>query len=460
MSPRALLRQEAAEHQVADHQAADQLPKTIGSLGRFVAVFSFGAATAWLNCHVAQGQVSDSLANLLNLPQTQTQAQVQDELPPPARSSAAPKPAAPKPAAPAPAVPAQAPTQETPDEIPASERIYLGLEAEQAAEGIGVLVTSVNKDSPAWKAGFRIDDRILGINGFAIGKMDDMVEQLSKTRPGQSVNFLVNREGRNAELVAVLMNAELADRIQTKAPTKANVPAWLGVTAHDLSNVFRDQFGIAAYQGAAVTQVVNGSPAYQGGIRPGDAITEIGGRAVESAAEVQRWIESSKPGDQAQIVFYRGNKRESVKVVLVGDPQFLASQPQSQKPPAFPRNSTGLGPARPGPAVDPTGRPNGASGVNVGGNAASNSTADPNSPLMLTGPKTPPPIPTNPALANDTNALPGQTALTSDGSVQPTEREVALEAEVAKLRKELADSQAKLAEMKLQLDNILKALRD
>ena len=80
---------------------------------------------------------------------------------------------------------------------------------------------------------------------------------------------------------------------------------------------------------------------------------------------------------------------------------------------------------------------------------------------MLTGPKTPPPIPTNPALgANDPNALPGKTASTSDGSVQPTEREVALEAEVAKLRKELADSQAKLAEMKLQLDNILKALRD
>lgn len=452
MSPRALLR-----HHTTDHHAADHLPTTISSLRRFVAVLSIGAATAWLNCHVAQGQVSDSLANLLNLPQTQTQTQIQDELPPPARPSATAKPAAP-----APAVPAQAvPTQETPDEIPASERIYLGLEAEQAAEGIGVLVTSVTKDSPAWKAGFRIEDRILGINGFAIGKMDDMVEQLAKTRPGQSVNFLVNREGRNAALIAVLMNAELADGIQTKAPTKANIPAWLGVTAHDLSNVFRDQFGIAAYQGAAVTQVVNGSPAYQGGIRPGDAITEIGGRAVESAAEVQRWIESSKPGDQAQIVFYRGNKRESVKVVLVGDPQFLASQPPSQKPPAFPRNATGLGPARPGPAVDPNGRPNIAPGVNGGGNTSGNTTADPDSPLMLTGPKTPPPIPTNPALgANDPNALPGTMAPTNDGSVQPTEREVALEAEVAKLRKELADSQAKLAEMKLQLDNILKALRD
>ncbi len=457
MSPRALLRP----------QLADQQPTTIGSLRRFVSILPVGAAfgaALWLNCclncNTAQGQVSESLANLLNLPQTQTQPQ--DELPPPARPSV-PRPANPTPAptaptqAAAPAVPAQG----APDDAPASERIYLGLEAEQAAEGIGVLVTSVTKDSPAWKAGFRIDDRILGINGFAIGKMDDMVEQLAKTRPGQSVNFLVNREGRNAALIAVLMNAELADQIQTKPPTKASIPAWLGVTAHDLSNVFRDQFGIAAYQGAAVTQVVNGSPAYQGGIRPGDAITEIGGRAVESAAEVQRWVESAKPGDRAQIVFYRGNTRQSVNVVLVGDPQFLASQPPSQKPPAFPRNSTGLGPARPGPAVDPTGRPNIAGGVNAGGNTAGNTTANPNAPLMLTGPKTPPPIPTNPALGTiDPNATPNNPNSNPTASVQPTERELALEAEVAKLRKELADSQAKLAEMKLQLDNILKALRD
>ncbi len=449
MSPRALLRP----------QLADQQPTSIGSFRRFVSILPVGAAfgaalwlNCFLNCHIAQGQVSESLANLLNLPQTQTQTQPQDELPPPAR------PSVPRPANPAPTVPAQ---QGAPDEIPASERIYLGLEAEQAAEGIGVLVTSVTKDSPAWKAGFRIDDRILGINGFAIGKMDDMVEQLAKTRPGQSVNFLVNREGRNAALIAVLMNAELADGIQTKAPTKANIPAWLGVTAHDLSNVFRDQFGIAAYQGAAVTQVVNGSPAYQAGIRPGDAITEIGSRAVESAAEVQRWVESAKPGDRAQIVFYRGNTRQSVNVVLVGDPQFLASQPPSQKPPAFPRNSTGLGPARPGPAVDQTGRPNVAGGANAGGTSSGNTTADPNAPLMLTGPKTPPPIPTNPALgAIDPNATPNNPISNPTASAQPTERELALEAEVAKLRKELADSQAKLAEMKLQLDNILKALRD
>lgn len=76
--------------------------------------------------------------------------------------------------------------------IPADRRIYLGLEAEElTGGGIGVRVTNITKDSPAWKAGFKVGDRI--INGFAIANLEDMVKQLGKTSPGETVRFLVSR---------------------------------------------------------------------------------------------------------------------------------------------------------------------------------------------------------------------------------------------------------------------------
>jgi membrane-associated protease RseP (regulator of RpoE activity) len=363
-------------------------------------------------------QALEQLSELLQAKQTQQNAA--DELPTPARpiqqNNAPPNKLPPGKKQPS----GLDSTVVVPEDPAAPPRIYLGLEAEQAAEGIGVRVASVTRESPAWKAGFRVDDRILGINGFAIGNMDHMVEQLSKTRPGQSVNFLVNRDGRNRELIAVLMNADVADQIQNKPANLSNAPAWLGITSSDLSTSFREQFGIAAFRGAAVTQVVNGSPAYQAGIRPGDAVVEAGGRPVETAAELQRWVEQSRPGDQAQVVYYRGASRQSTKIVLVGDPQ-LQPPTQAQRPQAFPKNEI--------TANRPT----------------------------IPATKPPQPVPVDPTITPDPNT---PLVLDPQPEIQLSEREKALEAEVVLLRKQLAEAQAKLAETKQQLDNILRALKD
>lgn len=391
-----------------------------------LAVLSTCCSLSVFSTNRACAQVLENASELLQKKQSTSPA-TNDELPAPARPSQAES----GPAKKAPSAGNQPSRNQfesgTEDKATAEAsppRIYLGLEAEQAVEGIGVRVASVTRDSPAWKAGFRVDDRILGINGFAIASMEHMIEQLSKTRPGQSVNFLVNREGRNRDLVAVLMSAEVADQIQNRPANLADIPAWLGITASDLSNSFREQFGIAAFRGAAVTQVVNGSPAYQAGIRPGDAIVEAGGKSIESAAELQRWVEQAKPGEQGLMIFYRGAGRQSTKVVLVGDPQQLPPQrPQPQRPQAFPGNS---------------------------GSVANRPTTPSAKPQQ--------PLPVEPSTSADQNA---SLVLGADQPEMPASpREQALEAENIELRKQLAEVQAKLAETKQQLDNILRSLKD
>ena len=222
-----------------------------------------------------------------------------------------------------------------------SEKIYLGLEAENSAGGaLGVRVAVISNGSPAWKAGFKVGDRIFAINGFAIGDLDGMVKQLKKTRPGETVEFMISRGGKNKKLTAVLMDANLASQVATPSPSMVG-SAWLGVNVNDLTASFRQQFGISVFRGAAVSGVNAGSPAAQAGIHAGDAIIEVNGRPIESARDLSAWLATVAPGQPVTILFYRGGFPKSAEIVLEKNPAISAranppvmSQPSGSSSPS------------------------------------------------------------------------------------------------------------------------------
>ena len=212
--------------------------------------------------------------------------------------------------------------------------IYLGLEAEDnSGIGIGVRVAAVAPQSPAWKAGFEVGDRIVAINGFAVARLDDMVSQLSKTSPRQSVRFLINRGGRSMQLTAVLMDANLASRtvgIPSESPP-AGEP-FLGLTVNDLTSSFRRQFGISVFRGAAVSGVASGSPAQLAGIRPGDAIVEAGGVPIQSSTDLLRWMATTQPGQPVALRVYRGGFARSVELLVGAKGRVAAARPPIPAP--------------------------------------------------------------------------------------------------------------------------------
>lgn len=253
---------------------------------------------------------------------------------------------------------------------PPASRIYLGLEAEEVTGGgIGVRVTKVTEASPAWKAGFRTGDRIAAINGFAIANLDSMVEQLAKTAPGETVKFLVNRNERNMELVAVLMDANLASRIargplaigQQAGPN--SLPAnrippdstlandltaddaslsgapWLGVMVNDLTPEFRQQFGLSVFRGAAVTSVAASSPASQIGMLAGDAIIAVAGTPIESARDLMVWMSTARPGQTLEITYQRGTTARTAALTLEVTPESRAQRAANRAPLSAPARS-------------------------------------------------------------------------------------------------------------------------
>lgn len=349
-------------------------------------------------------------------------------------------------------------------------RIYLGLEAEEiTGGGIGVRVSRVTEDSPAWKAGIRVGDRISAVNGFAITNLDSMVEQLGKTSPGETVRFLVNRNDRNLQLVAVLMDAELAASIaggplplgqrpgssgaltadgSLPSGTDSSKP-WLGVSFSDLTTEFRRQFGLSVFRGAAVTSVVNQSPAAKVGIMAGDAITSVAGQPIQSGRDLMLWLDTARAGQTVQIGYQRGSVARTATLTLEVTPETrLANRPAASSP----RRARDSGDGRPTPpALDPQSE----------------------SPLELT---VPPPLDLgqpSPATARDGGVVPNTipTAKTTGPSASPKDAapesgvaddsaaEIAeLRSEVARLRKELDQANQRLESTQSRLKQILEGL--
>lgn len=82
---------------------------------------------------------------------------------------------------------------------------YLGVEKEKDAAG-AYTITAVAPDSPAAKAGFRVGDVLVALNGVAL--TDSNSEALKKAKanlgPGKQVSYTVRRDGAERQLTATL----------------------------------------------------------------------------------------------------------------------------------------------------------------------------------------------------------------------------------------------------------------
>ena len=221
---------------------------------------------------------------------------------------------------------------------------FLGLTVDSIpGGGFGLTVVEVLPDSPAWKAGFRNGDKVIGVSGQAVSTVEAFADQLTRVAPGAPVKFLVDRRGKTANLIAVLQDRALAGQIHGIRPGTAiesepglfpnagrrSGQAYFGVNVSDMSDAYRRQFGIPAYRGASVTEVVPNSPAHSTGLKPGDCIVEIEGVAVHSAEAVLDTILQSKPGQVISFSYYRGRQLTKASVPLASDSESTGRMPFS-----------------------------------------------------------------------------------------------------------------------------------
>lgn len=90
---------------------------------------------------------------------------------------------------------------------------------------------------------------------------------------------------------------------------------WIGVEPQDLGPELAESFGLPAGKGVIITGVLQNGPAAQAGIRPGDVITAVGDREVNSVAQLLSAVAALQPEQPATLKVVRKGEKSEVRVI-------------------------------------------------------------------------------------------------------------------------------------------------
>ncbi len=152
-------------------------------------------------------------------------------------------------------------------------------EANDLGDTEGIIIASVERDTPAEKAGIEAGDVITAFDGASITSVTQFRQAVAGVTPGEKVEVRIVRDGRPKVLTAVL--EERRDTFVAEEPEEEDETRWFGLDVVELDDPMLDDIDIAAAEGVFVIDVESGSPAEDAGIAPGDVILRVGDRSVE-----------------------------------------------------------------------------------------------------------------------------------------------------------------------------------
>ena len=89
---------------------------------------------------------------------------------------------------------------------------------------------------------------------------------------------------------------------------------WIGVEPQELTPELAESFGLAPGAGVVITGVLQNGPAAQAGIRPGDVITAVGGKAVTNVPQLLSAVAALQPGTASPLDVTRRDGKVQVQV--------------------------------------------------------------------------------------------------------------------------------------------------
>jgi Do/DeqQ family serine protease len=103
------------------------------------------------------------------------------------------------------------------------------------------------------------------------------------------------------------------------------VRGYLGVSMMNLTPELAQEFGVPDTRGALIAEIVPGSPAERAGLRPGDVIRSINGRALNDMIALRRVLADARVGERAELEIIRAGAASRVAVEIAEMPSDLAA---------------------------------------------------------------------------------------------------------------------------------------
>lgn len=172
-------------------------------------------------------------------------------------------------------------------------------------------ITKVDPDSPAQKAGLRVDDVIARINGRAVNEGIDYSIALIGAQPNQALDLELLRAGKPVRAKLTLDQRPMPDGAQLAIDR-------FGIGLEALSPDTADALGFPqGVQGLVVTQLERGGPAETAGLQLRDVLIAIGRYTVATMEDLGQRLEYVNPGESVPITVLRVDQR--MKMRLTGE---------------------------------------------------------------------------------------------------------------------------------------------
>ncbi len=168
----------------------------------------------------------------------------------------------------------------------------------------------------------------LGRNELGINTFENFIQTDAAINPGNSGGALVDVQGNllgintaiysrsggslgigfaiPATTARTVMDGLVKDGVVTRG--------WIGIDPQELTAELAESFNVQVKQGVVVNGVLQGAPSEKAGLRPGDVITAIDGKAVKNRPELLAAVAALKPGSSAK--FSVARKAESIELTI------------------------------------------------------------------------------------------------------------------------------------------------
>lgn len=188
----------------------------------------------------------------------------------------------------------------------------------------------------------------LGRANVGIADYEDFIQTDAAINPGNSGGPLVNIRGELIGINTAIFSrtggyqgigfavpSNMARSVMTQLINEGKVTrGWLGVTIQNLTPELSKEFGLKKTAGALITDIFDESPAGRAGLKRGDVVTDVDGKAIRNVENLRNIVSQTKIGEKIKITVLRNGKKLVFHAVVTEYPQDIARVvPESETAP-------------------------------------------------------------------------------------------------------------------------------
>jgi serine protease Do len=165
----------------------------------------------------------------------------------------------------------------------------------------GALISGVEKDSPADKAGLKRGDLVVTLDGKKVIDATSLRNMVAAMAPGTKIDINIFREGKEQTITMTLGEYK---EIKVSKKTEYN-NVLKGITVQELTPTLRSKLNIPdSLNGVAIADIGSDSPA-QGLLQVNDVIQEVNREVIQSAEDYDQVASKLGENDVVLLLIYR-----------------------------------------------------------------------------------------------------------------------------------------------------------